>query len=528
MALAVRSSHSRGGRCGRGDAAVSLEYGDFQTPDSLARRVMERFKRGGFVPASIFEPTCGVGNLLVVALETYPQALGVGLEINAAYASRAAARLMGRAEVRQADFFGVDIKEFVSNLNAPTLIVGNPPWVTNSAIGAVGGSNLPKKTNAEGLSGSDARTGKSNFDISEAILLRLLEGVQGTQNALCVIVKTSVARKLLRHAAQRQWRIQSVAMYAIDAKKEFNAAVDASVLILSGTYGPADYQCQVYGSLEAKHPGKTITVSNGLLIADAAAYAQSKRFIGKTHLTWRSGIKHDCASVMELRIQDEGSFENGLGERPLLEADYLYPMLKSSDLGNRRLAARLMMVVPQTFIGEPTEPLRWTAPLTWAYLNAHREALGRRGSSIYRNNPEFSIFGVGPYSFAPWKVAISGLYKSLEFALIAPSSHKPVVMDDTCYFLACDTEAKARVLHTLLRTPEATDALNALIFWDEKRPITKERLQLLDLNAIARATKTRALPELLARHPAIRAALEAEFDALCQSELEDVPLFALS
>ena len=76
------------------------------------------------------------------------------------------------------------------------------------------------------------------------------------------------------------------------------------------------------------------------------------------------------------------------------------------------------MLVTQTCVGEETSTIRERAPRTWAYLEAHGAALDRRGSSIYRGRPRFSIFGVGEYTFAPWKVAISGFYKRLAFKVV--------------------------------------------------------------------------------------------------------------
>ena len=509
---------------------MSVEFGDFQTPPALAMRVVKRLERLHLEPDTILEPTCGVGNLLIAALEAYPNATGLGLEINAEYVMRAAERVRERGAVHVADFFAPHTQQLRSALHGRVLMIGNPPWVTSAAITASGGTNLPKKSNSQGLRGVEARTGKSNFDISESMLLSLLEGIQNTENALCMIVKTSVARKVLRQVAQRQWRICDAQLCAIDAKQEFAAAVDASVLILRGTRGISDYRCAIYASLEAEMPLRVMGMTaDGQLIADADAYQRSQRFLGTSTLEWRSGIKHDCSSVMELSILQDGHLQNGLGEQPTLEPNYLYPMLKSSDLGNGRVTPRLMMLVPQTFIGEPTKLLEWHAPLTWSYLNAHREKLARRGSSIYHNNPEFSVFGVGAYSFSPWKVAISGMYKCLEFTVTGPVGGRPVVFDDTCYFLPCETEAKAKVLHAMLQTTEAQDALNALIFWDEKRPITKDKLSRLDLHALARATRDRLLPELVTRATLDqRAALEAEFNVLTRDSLEDLPLFALA
>lgn len=73
------------------------------------------------------------------------------------------------------------------------------------------------------------------------------------------------------------------------------------------------------------------------------------------------------------------------------------------------------MIVPQRALGEDTSTLSSTAPALWAYLNAHSDVLDRRKSSIYRGRPRFSVFGIGRYSFAPWKVAVSGLHKAAAF-----------------------------------------------------------------------------------------------------------------
>ena len=115
-----------------------------------------------------------------------------------------------------------------------------------------------------------------------------------------------------------------------------------------------------------------------------------------------------------------------------LESEFLYPMLKSSELANGRELSRYMLVT-QKAIGEDTAAIAETPPLTWRYLESHGDTLDSRLSSIYRKRPRFSVFGIGEYSFAQWKVAISGFYKSLDFRVVAPCEGRPVVLDDTCY-----------------------------------------------------------------------------------------------
>ena len=162
-----------------------VAFGDFQTPPELAREVCRLLIDIGIKPRSFIEPTCGTGNFLFAAAETFPNAQGIGLEINPEYVSLAnsniaSANLRDRIEICEGNFFTEDWEEQIRAFPAPVLILGNPPWVTNSQQGQIGGVNLPKKSNFLGLGGMEALTGKSNFDISEWMLLRLLEAAQGT------------------------------------------------------------------------------------------------------------------------------------------------------------------------------------------------------------------------------------------------------------------------------------------------------------------------------------------------------------
>src|SRR5262249_8335651 len=130
--------------------------------------------------------------------------------------------------------------------------------------------------------------------------------------------------------------------------------------------------------------------------------------------------------------------------------------MKSSDVASTKPRVRKKyVIVPQQFVGQETLPIKRHAPRTWKYLTRHRAKLGARTSSIYRGKPEFSVFGIGPYSFAPWKIAISGLYKKLAFKLYGPSDDKPVFFDDTVYFLSFADEDEARAVYDLLNTEQA-------------------------------------------------------------------------
>lgn len=62
-----------------------------------------------------------------------------------------------------------------------------------------------------------------------------------------------------------------------------------------------------------------------------------------------------------------------------------------------------------------------------------------------------------------------------------------MLLDDTCYFLGFSDERAAVVAHELLCSEPAQAVVQALAFWDAKRPITKELLDHLDLRGLAAA-----------------------------------------
>ena len=130
-------------------------------------------------------------------------------------------------------FFEVDWNNILRDLPEPILVVGNPPWVTNSTLGAIGSSNLPKKSNFQNYNGLEALTGKSNFDISEWMLIKLLEMLEGRRATVAMLCKTAVARKVLVHAWKNDISLADAEIHPIDAAASFGAAVDACLLVCS-------------------------------------------------------------------------------------------------------------------------------------------------------------------------------------------------------------------------------------------------------------------------------------------------------
>ena len=475
------------------------EMGDWQTPPDFALRCCEViYNHFGFRPGHIIEPTCGVGNFIAAAREVFPEASILGIEINESYVAALNERFKNdpMVEVAQSDYLQDERPPATAALHS-TLVLGNPPWVTNSTLSSLGSTNLPVKRNFKGLRGIDAMTGESNFDICEWIILHALSSFKGNDDMLAMLCKTSVARNVCVELAKAGTKA-TCTMLVFDSKKVFEINAAACLLV-------CDYRSSAFRALQGNLDNPDIVTElefTGNALREALT-GELASLQGKSIISWRQGVKHDCGKAMEL-LRDESGLRNKLGEQVTIENEFLFPYVKSSK--SRRYlihAADVEMAVPMTqrTIGEDTAHLETDAPLLWEYLQQHAELFDRRKSSIYRNAPRFAMFGVGDYSYAKYKVAVSGFYKEPIFSLA--TGEKPIMFDDTCYFLPFDEEGDAKVCMLLLNSKPVIKFFSVIAFQDSKRPYSKKVLsqlnfasaiELVGLNGLNKTAENLGLP----------------------------------
>lgn len=508
------------------------DMGDFQTPRELVDAVLRTISPGpiGARWTRVLEPTCGTGSFLRGLLdEPVPPAELIGIELQPAHV--AAARAIAcegkssRLQVVESSIFdlnlGIDLRW---KTRGPLLVVGNPPWVTSAELGRLGSGNQPDRKNVRTLRGIEALTGASNFDIAEAVWLKLIEDLAGLRPTIALLCKIAVARGVLELVHRLGLLIDEAAIYEIDAARWFGASVGACLFRMTLGRDAPCREVPVFADLGDDRPRSVMGFVEGRLVSDVATVRRHAFAIGVCPLTWRQGLKHDAAAIMELAGDgDAGPFRNRLGEPVDVEPEYVHPLLKGSDLskppGDR---PRRGVIVTQRQIGEETSSLERRAPRLWGYLRNHAERLSARKSSIYKGQPAFALFGVGPYSFSHYKVAVSGLHRPPRFRAIGPIGGKPVMLDDTCYQLPCRSASEAAVLTALCNAPITVEVLRSLSFADAKRPVTKGLLQRVDLSAILGRVDRAALAaraetvlrEELGLDPADRAPMDGEIQRL--------------
>ena len=500
------------------------DLGDFQTPNHLTDGICKYLVDTGYAPDAVLEPTCGEGNFVISAIMHFPSLKYVYCVdvqpkhewllklniLNLSFEQDINVKIEFHCDNifthRISDRFTRFLNGYVKNL----LVLGNPPWVTSSELSILNSHNLPPKANIKRYKGIEAITGKGNFDIAEYIILQMIQQFSNRKSKVAMLCKTSVIKNIVRDMQKLSLRLSNIQALLIDAKKEFGISADGALFLADVGSGGGDF-CTVSSFYEPNHRYKKYGWIDNKFVSDTELYEKYKHIDGQSPFVWRSGVKHDAAKVMVLRINADGTLSNGFQENVDVEGDLLYPFLKGSkiqDLVIKNTANRV--IITQSSPSEDTSYIALKCPRLWAYLMSHSEYLDRRKSTVYKRRPRFSIFGIGVYSFKPHKIAISGMYKRPRFSLILPISGKSAMLDDTCYYLSFDTFDDAFFTWILLNTDYVKNFLSSVVFLDSKRPYTKEILMRIDILKLAETTSFNVLFDTYQEN--LKTYLEHEFN----------------
>lgn len=462
-----------------------IEYGDYQTPCDFASKICILLKeKYQLKPRIVVEPTCGIGNfvkssLIFDANEYY------GIEINPTYCLECRQTITDRrVSIINEDVFQFDLQS-ITDKSKSLLILGNPPWVNNSVLSTLGSTNVPHKENIKGLSGMDAITGSSNFDISEYILLQVIKNTAGRETDIAMLCKTSVARNIFCELKRNNIWFSCFDIYLFDSKKIFNISASACLMYVHLTETSSTTNvCNLYKLDEPNEITSFLEYRNGVLHRDLPTECDD--FDGNCCFEWRQGIKHDCSKIMELDSVNN-QFINGNSDLIEIEQDLVYPLIKSSMIKKPKIDQfSKYVIVTQKKVHEDTAYIEKAFPLTWNYLSKNRNYFEKRKSSIYRESSQFAMFGIGDYSYSQYKVAISGFYKKPLFSILCSDNGKPVMTDDTCYFLCFQTYDMAYVAMLFLNSERVQNYIKSIAFLDSKRPYTKKILKRIDFQKIQR------------------------------------------
>lgn len=466
------------------------EFGDYQTPLHFTQDICKYLKKElKLAPDIIIEPTCGIGNFLKSASEFFPSIKLYGIDIDNEKLKTANKTIPNLTLINENIF---DFKFDCFNKQYSYLIIGNPPWATNSELSKLDSANVPEKSNYRNEMAIDAMTGESNFDISEAIMRKIISEFKDTRSTIALLCKTIVARNIFKELIENDIEYSFIKQLNINSSKIFRIDAEACLFVLQfGEDTVKEKTCEVS---DFSNPDKVLYKFGFIGNNFYSNIDNIPDIDGECAFEWRQGVKHDCSSIMELECK-EGVVINKNKDKLSIENTLIYPLLKSSQLKKPIISeTSKYIIITQKKIKQDTSYIKTLAPKTWEYLNENKQYFDKRKSSIYKDKADFSIFGIGDYSFKRYKVAVSGFYKNPIFSLIY--GKKAFMLDDTCYYLSFDDYNHAYVTMLILNSPLVKSFLKNIAFLDSKRPYTKKVLKRIDLKRILEILSYNALKEI--------------------------------
>ncbi len=142
-----------------------------------------------------------------------------------------------------------------------------------------------------------------------------------------------------------------------------------------------------------------------------------------------------------------------------VETELLYPLLRGRDVQRWNAKPELSILLThehgQRLKAIPVESMQKDFPKAYSYLARFKDLLQKRPAlkRYFKSDaPFYSMFNIGDYSFAPWKVVWREQASELIAAVIGPYEKKPVVPDHKLMSVDVETEKEAHYLCAALNS----------------------------------------------------------------------------
>ena len=208
-----------------------------------------------------------------------------------------------------------------------------------------------------------------------------------------------------------------------------------------------------------------VTAPSSLLGSLARMFGPSayKAYAGVS--TWANGVywlrivarRRDGALVVENETNDGRLDVPDL--QAVVEKDLVYPLLRGRDVARWKATPSLSILLPQdtaTRRGVPEASLKTNLPLTYAYLRKFETLLrGRSGFVKFfdpRKDAFYTLYDVGPYTLAPYKVVWPWIATGMRAAVVSEHEGRVVVPEHNLSLVALENEAEADFVCSLLNS----------------------------------------------------------------------------
>ncbi|WP_136716226.1 N-6 DNA methylase [Halorientalis salina] len=557
---------------------VRLALGEYYTPRGVADLAVDGLDIGT-PETTVLDPGCGSGAFLAACIDRKREAMTeesprsrvdrvtssiVGIDLNPVAVKSAKLAYC-------ASLFDELTAETVSTVSVPVFLtdalglmreddlrfdgetttgqfdalVGNPPWVPWERLPAAIKDRLREQyVDDLGLQphgGAAARLGHSNDDLSIPFVWVCIHRYLREGGRASFVLKRDVMRgaagAVLRglQVGDRSLSVEHVHDFAAlepfaevganAAVYTFEADAEASVPIDTTVWQERDGTDPVYGTDdELRETTRTRRTELRPIDPEDATTAWVRADAER-------GALGDCAHDIRHGLKDDANAVFGLERTDLddLEPDLVYPYIKSRHVRKYGLSGHDLRLVPARAAGEDNEAwLSRELPRTYDYLSAHREELLDRSSSWLETGPFYSVFGLGEYTWADYKVAWCRLGFKPDFTVVSTREdpdlgERQVVPGDHYMFIATDHRETAHFLCALLNSATYQRTLRDIAS-NGKASLSKSVVSELNLPAWPDTETSRRLATLsMDAHEIVRdSSHDGEMSESAQGSIQEI------
>ncbi|RLG06791.1 MAG: SAM-dependent DNA methyltransferase, partial [Thaumarchaeota archaeon] len=239
--------------------------------------------------------------------------------------------------------------------------------------------------------------------VDDMVALNPFEGASN-RTAVMVIVKGQRTRYPVPYTV---WRKKDRARFTYDSTLEEVKTVTRTVKLFAEPVDPDDRTSPWLTATKPALRAIRKVLGKSDYTAHAGVYTG-----GANAVYWVEIVSRRPDGLVVVRNITEGAKRKVPKVTAVIEPDLLYPLLRGRDIKRWRAvpsAYILMVQDPETRRGIAEEELKEHYPETWKYLKRFESILRERKSRgisdmLKQGAPFYTMFAVGNYTFAPWKV----------------------------------------------------------------------------------------------------------------------------
>ncbi|MGH9871405.1 MAG: Eco57I restriction-modification methylase domain-containing protein [Pyrinomonadaceae bacterium] len=386
-------------------------------------------------------------------------------------------------------------------------VAGNPPWVNWESLPEDYRNALKPMWQDYGLfslSGSAGRLGGGKKDLSMLFVYTSVDNYLPKGGRLGFVITLSIFKTKGAGDGFRQFRfvrnrdsvvVKPIAVHDLSSMQVFEGATNrTSVFICTKQENDFSYPVpyfmwhgpsRVEQDASLRHvkelteikrlgavPVERGNASSPWLTAPRKTLEGIQKVLGQSDYTayagvctWLNGVyclrvlqRPGDGSLLIENLHDIGKIKVNRVEA-LIDEDLVYPLLRGRDVirwGAEPSAHILLVQDPQTRRGIPEAEMRRKYPKTYDYLKRFEPELRKR--SGYRQyfkpvDPFYSMYNVGPYTLAPWKVYWTRVATQINAAVAGTNKDlQPLLSIETATFVPFKTAREAHYFAALINS----------------------------------------------------------------------------